>query len=160
IFGKLKHATASRCQSQRSFYLLRRALVSISGADRNSIGPESPIRRFVGRHQERFFWERLRHEVSTRVWPGLAYAGRVETAGKIAFISFCIYALTVGWRLGFLSSAGGIAGTILLLGLFIPAILISFVSRLLSGFKSFIPTRISSVRDLVPYVATSDRIDW
>ncbi|HTG43669.1 MAG TPA: hypothetical protein VK633_03975 [Verrucomicrobiae bacterium] len=78
----------------------------------------------------------------------------------MAFFSLSVCGLAAGLRVGLLSSAGGIAVTILLLGLFVPAIMISFMSRLLSGFKNFIPTRISCVRDLVRYVVTSDRIDW
>lgn len=160
IFGKVKQATAARCQTQRSFYLVRRALSSICGVERGSIRPETRIRGFVAVHGERAFWARLRIEVGARWWPALAFPAGVETAGKIGFLLLCVSGIVIGWQVGLFSSGGGTVVAILFLGVLAPALLVAALARLLSPLRTFIPARIACVGDLVPYAATSDGMDW
>jgi hypothetical protein len=44
--------------------------------------------------------------------------------------------------------------------LLLPAFATSFISELMCRYENFIPGRIKSVRDLVPYAATSEKLEW
>lgn len=160
VFAKLAHATAARCQSQRSFYLLRRALSVLSGTDRNAISPSTPIRSFVSSREERRFWERLRHETSARSWPSLGFSAAVTSAGKAAFVLLSVCGLAAAGNLRLFTGVGDSALSILIFGLLGPAVFILFMAKAMSGWKNYIPAQIVSARDIVPFVATSSLIDW
>jgi hypothetical protein len=159
VFAKLAHATAARCQSQRSFYLLRRALTVLSGTNKNAVSPSSPIRSFVSSGEERRFWERLRHETKARSWPSLGFSAAVSRAGKAVFVLLSVCGLAAAWNLGLFTSAGS-ALSILAFGLLGPALFMLFIAKAMGDSKNYIPARITFLRDLVPFVATSDSIDW
>jgi acyl carrier protein len=71
IFSKLKATDERICQSQRAFYILRRAFIRIFNIDRKSITPDTQFRDFIGRSQEKEIWEQLRLAVAARSWPKL-----------------------------------------------------------------------------------------
>jgi hypothetical protein len=153
VARKIGAASKGRCQSQRSFYLLRRALARVVRAPRGTIRLKTPIRRFVAREEQAEFWGKLRSEIGARSWPPLGLAREIEISRNAALFFLWIGATAALWR--FAGYEAGIMG-----GVLAAALATMFLGRVAEPFKKFIPRKISKVKDLVPYVNTSNLIQW
>ena len=56
IFTKLKATDEHICQSQRAFYILRKAFLNMFNLERKSIKPDTRFRDLIGRSQEKEIW--------------------------------------------------------------------------------------------------------
>jgi len=151
IFSKLKATDERTCQSQRAFYILRRALVKMFNVDRKSIKPDTRFRDFIEKSREKEIWEQMRLAVAARSWPKLTLpltVSRFLTAATLAILSMMVYAAIC-------SSELGCVGGIILLVVFL-----RISNELAPPYRNYIPPRFKTVRDLVPYAITSDQIKW
>lgn len=150
---KLRCATAQRCQSQRSFHLLRRSLMRVTGVSRGTVRLQSAIRSFVEKPLEAEFWNKLRGEIDARSWPALGLARNVEWVRDSGLIAVWVGTTAV---LAYTTEVGAaILGGVIVVGFCAYGF-----KKLAAPWEKFVPIRYSTVRDLIPLAATSNRIDW
>lgn len=77
IFSKLQATDERVCQSQRSFYVLRRALMRQFGLRRGEVTLDRKLREFIPRERERDLWPALKEAVQARSWPRLVRSRRL-----------------------------------------------------------------------------------
>ncbi len=156
ICRQLEMTDARTCQTQRAFYLLRRALMGLTQKPRRAIAPATPLSDLFDTRDARVFWPQLKAAVEARGWPKLARPRWLQNLIVLAF---------------FLSLLGGLgllrgfcplwSGATCLACAFLVA---SFMSMsLLVGTRSSahaVPARFKTVGDLTPWVLTSNQIEW
>jgi hypothetical protein len=158
VLTKLHKATKESCQSQRSFYVLRRALLRIGGVDRGGIHLITPIRSVLAGETEPKFWLRLQSEVGARSWPVLGLSRGLQRMKNVLLLLLFACGAYAGWRLDARSASAVFkAIAVGLATLFAGTLLLQ---RLLKPFEQFIPMRVSTLKDLVPFAATSDLVRW
>lgn len=154
ICSKLQMADEKRCQSQRAFYLLRRALVKKSGRKRNEISPQTRLRDFFPETNCTEAWSELKRAVDARGWPKLQRPVWMQRTVYSLFWASWFAAEIFLWkfRMGLFSTiiiGFGVA--------IVVAILLTLSTR---SFRYSIPARFVMTGDLVPFVATSNSIQW
>lgn len=158
IVSKLALATEARCQSQRAFYHLRRAIVQMTGEPRRAIAPSSNIRAFLKQSTEAEFWAHLQQATASRAWPKLDLSSSLEFGRNFALvvaISLTTVALFAQLRRGYLSlESVATAWTIVTL------LLLALAAIGSRPFKLRIPGRIQTLRDIVPFITSSPAINW
>lgn len=156
IYAKVRHADQKVCPSQRAFYVLRKACVRQLGANRKTFSPDTRIRSIIFPAREAIDWKTLQSVVDARRWPELdrpqwlQHVLRMLAVGAfLACITlyFCCSYSSLPVMAGFLGSAAAI-------------LLVWMAYRLTRRFKKRIPAKIQCVRDLVPFVATANVIEW
>lgn len=162
IYSKLKNIDEHTCQTQRTFYILRKAFVKMFELERKSITPDMRFRSLIDKSKEKEIWEQIRIAIAARRWPEFIrplWMSRVLIAAGFAIfiVTFCtviFYSVRVG-----LVDAQGIT-TAAFLGI-LPVIPFAIIAaRLTRPWKIYIPPEFKSIRDLIPYAVTSDRIKW
>lgn len=157
IFTKLKATDEHICQSQRAFYILRKAFLNMFNLERKSIKPDTRFRDFIGRSQEKEIWGQLRVAIAARSWPGLArplWMSRLLIGVTLAIFGMTnikVYAAIRSFRgieIGFIA------------GIVLAAVFAHIAAKLTHPWKVRIPPRFKSVRDMIPYAITSDRVKW
>lgn len=148
IYSKLNQTEQSTCQSQRAFYLLRKAMMRRLALTRTSFTPDLAYRGLIPARQHRQFWEELKAEVRARSWPSLVRPRWLSIAlivGDLTIAGVLVSALPseLAWL--------PVSGTIVI-GV--------AMARLTRPFKTRIPYRCRTIRDIVPYAVTSDQIKW
>ena len=154
IFSKLKSTDENVCQSQRVFYLLRNVFLKSFGLRRTDVTLETPLREFIPRAQEREVWPQLQTAVAARTWPELErpiWMCRLLTANGLAILAAIIFA-SLQFSLGL--NAG------VILGLTAALLFGGLAIRLTIPSKVCIPAALTTIRDLVPFALTSDRVAW
>lgn len=154
IFSKLQTTDETVCQTQRAFYILRRAFVSTFNLKRSDVSLDMSFRSLISAEREREVWPQLQVGVAARHWPDLSrpvWMTRLTTACSVAVLALAVF---ISFRLHWGLTVGIIIGGIL-------AIVFAIVAaRLTIPFKQYIPARLQTVRDLVPLAMTSDSITW
>jgi acyl carrier protein len=165
IFSKLRTADERICQSQRAFYLLRRAFLPMFNLERRSITPEMRFRALIPKSREKERWEQIKVAVAARSWPRLTLPFGMSWC--LTAIGFAVFGGTVFIAIRLFLDAGlGIIdwvylGVLLGIGgIFIAGLFRIAANRLTRRFGVRIPYRFKSMRDLVPYAITSDHIQW
>lgn len=159
IFGKLRHSDVQVCQTQRGFYLLRRAFMQELGLARNDIRLDSHFREWIPPEHERELWPRLQVSVSARGWPDLArplWMVRLLTCIVLAVMIIICLAITT-----FLATAP-VAGFIISI---MPALILTIPLAIVAAwsterYRHYIPGRYQTIRDLVRCTLSSDHIAW
>ncbi|MBI5684747.1 MAG: hypothetical protein HZC54_06675 [Verrucomicrobia bacterium] len=145
IFAKLRASNERVCVSQRAFYLLRKGLKGTLGVARRNVTLDTDIRSFVAGRPDREVWNDLKNAVQARSWPKLERP--LWLVGGI-------------WILSILTFCGFFAAGHLLTSV-VCTVLVAFLgTRLTRPYGTLIPRRYTRVRELVPFVATSDAISW
>jgi acyl carrier protein len=152
IFSKLKTADERICRSQRAFYTIRRVLVQTFGLDRKSITPDMRLRDSISKPREKEVWEQMKAALSPRSWPALVLPRWMSRSILVlcfaVFVAGVIATIPLSRHVGAAFACG-----IALAGLFgIIGVIITRPSRTL------IPPRFQSIRDMIPYAITSDRM--
>jgi acyl carrier protein len=157
------------CQSQRSFYLLRNALLELGCGGPRTIRPDTPLRMLIPARRARDLWPRLRDAVSARQWPalvrprwrfwlatGLPILLGVAAGFGLPSLAEWVqgWSLTVGFVLDFLNELKLLTVPLLVLGAWLAA------SRISCRWKVAFPRRLRTVRGLLPFVATSAQAKW
>jgi acyl carrier protein len=152
IFDKLQKTDEKACQSQRAFYLLRKASMDIFGAPRNSIKPDTHLIELIPEKNATLAWKNLREAVRARSWPKLVRPLRLS----IVLLILPPIVFFLSWRLwsSTLSELTWMVVTPLIIAFTYTEI------KFTKKFMTHIPRRIKSIRDLVPYVITSEQIKW
>ena len=154
IFAKLQTTDETVCQTQRAFYILRRALMGMFNLRRSDVSLDTSFRSQIPPNRERVVWPQMQAAVGARHWPDLArpvWMRRLIAASSLAVLAlavFIYYSLHWGITIGIL------LGVILAIGF------ACLAARFTIPFKQYIPARLQTVRDLVPLARTSDRITW
>lgn len=152
IVSKLRTAEERICRSQRVFYTIRRVLIEALGLERKSISPDMRFRDWIPPTQERDVWERMRAALSPRSWPSLVRP-RWLSRSLIA-VGYSIFVMTVLLAICLsLSVWLGIAG-----GVFLAIVFAVIAAGLTRRYRICIPTGLQSIRDLIPYAVTSERM--
>jgi len=151
IFSKLKATDESICQSQRAFYILRKAFVKLFNIERKSITPDMRFRDLIPKSQEKEVWEQLKVDITARSWPELTlplWMSRLLIAAGLAILSMIVYAVI---RSSVLGCFGGVIITVVFLRI---------TNKFAPPYRKNIQSRFKTIRDLIPYAITSDRIKW
>jgi len=162
IYSKLQNIDGRTCQTQQAFYILRKAFVKMFDLDRKSIKPDMQFRNLIPKSQEKEIWEQIRIAIAARSWPELMrplWMSRTIIAAGFAI--FCMASYTAIYyqiRAGFADVKGITGAAFLGILLVIPFAIIA--ARLTHPWKVYVPLQFKSVRDLIPYAITSDRIKW
>lgn len=145
VFGKLRASDERVCVSQRAFYLLRKGLTRTLGVGRRSVVLGADLRSFTGSRSEREVWDDLKNAVQARSWPTLARPKwLVVMLWLLSLGAFCGLITVIPWAIAAAC-----------------ALLVAFIgTRITRLFRSRIPARYSRLRELVPFVVTSDAIAW
>jgi len=154
IFSKLKSTDERVCQSQRAFYILRKAFCSIFGLDRKVVTPSMQFRELIPRSQEKEMWGEIRAAVAARSWPSLVRPLWMSRSLAVASLVIVCVMTCIGFTLGAGVGLGLVAGIIVVIPL------ATVATRLMRPWEVYIPSTVKSVRDLVPWVITSDQIRW
>jgi acyl carrier protein len=162
ICSKLKNIDEHTCQTQRTFYILRKAFVKMFGLERKSITPDMPFRNVIDKSKEKEIWKQIRKAIAARDWPGLERP--LLMSRVLSAISFAIFSVTICTviyyqvRVG-LADVEGIFYAVCL-GIFLVILFAIIAARLTRPWKIYIPLEFKSIRDLIPYAITSNRIKW
>lgn len=164
---KLPHAGARVCTSQRAFHLLRRALTNASTLPRDEIRLESALPVPKERSARMAFWSALRAGVGARSWPELVRPRWLVVV--LWLVSLAGFAGT-RWITGWLASAfpdwvtswtdAWTAVGWFSFQTFCTCLLAVFLALITRRFRTEIPRKVRTVRDLVPFAMTSDSITW
>lgn len=155
IFSKLQATNEATCQSQRAFYLLRKAFIRRFNLNRTAVAPDMTFRRLIPVNAEPQFWQELKNDIHARSWPVLV---RPRWMVWLLTASVCAVFLGSFWMFYKIVPVGVEFATILGAVLAI-ATWILFI-RLTNQFMVRIPHCIKTLRDIVPYAITSDQIKW
>lgn len=153
IFLKLQKTDEKTCLTQRAFYILRRSLMQLFNLPRDSVKPDTPINDIISPKRQHLAWEQIRSMVQARSWPGLNRP------------------ILLIWILSFITIFSGVLFTISLqanfdlsLSLFIGMLMTIQIgvlsAKVTTPYRTRLPRWCKSIRDIVPYVITSDQIKW
>ena len=92
IFSKLQATDERLCQSQRAFYILRKALMGLLGLKRQEVTLDCRLSAFIPRERERELWPQLQTVVGARTWPRLARPKWMSPS--LAWVAIAIIAAT------------------------------------------------------------------
>ncbi|HBA85375.1 MAG TPA: hypothetical protein DCZ95_14910 [Verrucomicrobia bacterium] len=155
IFSKLQSTDRKVCQSQRSFYLLRKAVMRRFGLQRSFVTPDMPFRNLIPRSKEKELWADLKQSVAARSWPTLVrppWLPRTIAACALAVFSVTFLVL---WNVVPIGAANAaMIGASLMIGVCI------FAEKKTQRFKTRIPSNYQRLRDLIPFAVTSDQVRW
>ncbi len=154
ICTKIRMTDEKKCQSQRAFYILRRALVQKSGRKRSEITPTTKLREIFPRSNCTGQWLDLKKAVDARGWPKLTYPRWIERP----FLVVAFGALWGGTYFG-MEFEFGILNAILL-GVTLSFLLCIGIGFSTKSFRHAIPSRLVTLANLVPYVESSNAIQW
>jgi acyl carrier protein len=159
IVSKLKTTDERICQTQRAFHIVRRALLDMFSLDRKAVTVDMPFRGLIPRRCDKETWERIREAVAARSWPQLVRPGWMSPS----ILAGCL-AITGGGVLAAVrlstSRNDPIVGAVVFAWLFAILLFVITALRLTRSFRVHIPSCFKSIRDLIPYVVTSDHIKW
>jgi acyl carrier protein len=155
IFSKLQATDEATCQSQRAFYLLRKAFIRRFNLNRTAVAPDMTFRKLIPVSAEPQSWQELKNEIHVRSWPAL-----VRPRWMVWLLTASAGAVFLGsfWMFYKIIPAGAALAAILGAVLALATNILSI--RLTNRFKVRIPHRIKTLRDIVPYAITSDQIKW
>lgn len=154
IFTKLKTTDEQTCQSQRAFYIIRRAVHDTLGLKRSDMRPDTKLRSLIPGPRQREDWAKLKSAVAARTWPDLE-----RPTWMISLLALLTIAIFVAATYLMAASFPGLVLGVLI-GL-IPAIGFAILAaRMTCRFRVCIPTRCRRLRDLAPYAITSDHVAW
>ncbi|MBN2314118.1 MAG: hypothetical protein JXM79_09325 [Sedimentisphaerales bacterium] len=151
IYSKLKATEEGVCQSQRAFYMLRKAFLEMFAVERKSITPDMRFRYLIPKSQEKEVWERLRAAISARSWPSLVLhlrMSRLLIAVGLAIVCMSIFVTIFISLLGFVG------------GIVIAFVFLWITNKLTPPYRNCISSQFTTIRDLVPYAITSDNMTW
>lgn len=156
ICQKLRMTDAKTCQTQRAFYLLRRALMKHTNQPRAAITPATPLDQLLSRNSASVIWPLLGQSVEARTWPKL---GLPRWLSNTLWVLFGILALVMPVVLGalypWLPFVVRIVGLWLIAGFLTWGIII-----MTRPLNCAIPRRYKTVADLVQPVLASEQIQW
>jgi acyl carrier protein len=152
IFDKLQKTDEKTCQSQRAFYLLRKAFMKIFGCPRDSIKPDMLIKELISEKNATFVWNNIKEAVQARSWPKLVRPPWLSMVLLILPPILFFLFWRVLWPVLF--ELTWMAVTPL-------AIVFTYAEiKLTKKYMTRIPRRVKTIRDLVPYAVTSEQIKW
>ncbi|HEV8541161.1 MAG TPA: hypothetical protein VGR78_02105 [Verrucomicrobiae bacterium] len=155
VLSKLSSELNPQCNSQKAFYILRTAVVALSGADRSRIHPDSELRPLFPGNDHRSVWGELQDQIEARSWPSLErsyFLSGSIIAATLSFYIFCAWLFSIS---GFGGLQFGLLIALLFMCFFAAACL-----RFTDSLKKLIPSKIKNFRDLVPYAQTSNQLQW
>jgi len=160
IFSKLKAADEHVCRSQRAFYAIRKVLVQTFGLERKSITPDMQLRDRIPKSREREVWKQIRMALGPNHLRGLvrpSWLTRALMTTALALFSVIVIAMIrLSWGAGSTVKEGVLQGVVL--GLFAAALFGIVAGRLTRPLCIYIPSRMKSIRDLIPRNLASDRV--
>ena len=154
LFAKLQQTDARTCQTQRAFYVLRRAVMQQFGRPREAVTLDLPLRSLMTPRAERTEWPALGRAVAARSWPALDRPAWMVRALHYAGLVLFLLASAAAWRRGLGVMAGLLAGSVAFL------LFEGLTFGLTRRFVAYIPAPYRTLRDLVPAVLSSDHIAW
>ena len=165
VFSKLKATDESICQSQRAFYILRNAFIKIFKLDRKSITPDMKFRNLIPETREKDIWQQIKLAVAARNWPKLSrplWMLRLFTLIKIVIFFGTIFAWiyyahdNIHVYHHYLS--------LIIFAMFFGCLLVIVFEKIAEYLTIdstlYIPSEFNSIRDIIPYVITSEHIKW
>jgi acyl carrier protein len=152
ILSKLDAVQQTTCLSQRAFYLLRRAFVEHLGVARSAVRPNTQLGALIATDRIVQIWPALEQTLQARVWPSLV---RCRSLVAVLYALACAFLLVVFALLAPAGIPSAIAGALIATGIFAIVATLATERR-----RTQLPADIEQVRDLVPYVASSDQIQW
>jgi len=163
ICSKLKNIDEHTCQTQRTFYILRKAFVKMFDLDRKSITPDMPFRNLIEKSKEKEVWEQIEIDISARRWPEfIRPLWMSRTLGAVGFTIFSLTICTAFYKFVLVDHIDIVEGIFYaaILGIFLVILFGIIAAKLTRPWKIYIPPVFKSVRDLIPYAVTSDQIKW
>jgi acyl carrier protein len=163
ICSKLKNIDERTCQTQRTFYILRKAFIKMFGLERKSITPDMPFRNLIRKSKEKEVWEQIKIAISARRWPEfIRPLWMSRTLGAVGFAIFSLTSCTAFYKFVLVDHIDIVEGIFyaVILGIFLVILFGIIAAKLTRPWKIYIPPEFKSVRDLIPYAVTSDRIKW
>ena len=154
LFAKLQQTDARTCQTQRAFYVLRRAVMQQFGRPREAVTLDLPLRSLMTPRAERTEWPALGRAVAARSWPALDRPAWMVRALHYAGLVLFLLTSAAAWRRGLGVMAGLLAGSVAFL------LFEGLTFGLTRRFVAYIPAPYRTLRDLVPAVLSSDHIAW
>ncbi|MDH3346486.1 MAG: hypothetical protein OEM02_00100 [Desulfobulbaceae bacterium] len=155
IFTKIQKSDEYFCQSQRAFYALRNVFIKTFNLKRHQVKLDTPFRDYIPKAEEKEVWLRLKKAIRARIWPKFTRPSWLSYT--LWGISFVVFLIATIWVSTWSSNNAGFA---ILMGI-LSAIGFAIIStKLTVSYKICIPTSLITMRDLIPYVITSDTISW
>ena len=155
ITGKLNDVDDEVCQSQRSFYLLRRGVIKVLGIKRNELTPATKLREFHPSNDASSWWVQLKEAVGANLWPSLERPRYV-----VALISFISFLATIVSMYILLSINVENSAALPVVGLVVFGLVAAILTYCTKPMCQVIPSKIATLANLVPYTATSKSIQW
>jgi len=152
IFSKLKTAEEHVCRSQRAFYAMRKVLVQTFGLERKAISPDLRFRDSIPKLREKELWEQFKAALASRDWPTLVLPRWMSRSILVlclgVFAAGVITTIPLSRHVGAAFACGiALAGLLGIIGVVIT-----------QPFRTLIPPRFQSIRDVIPHAITSDRM--
>ncbi len=149
---KLGLRETKACRSQRAFYLARRALIDVLGVSRREVTLDTNLNRWLRGKDRAEYWARLRWRIRPRKWPALARPFWISIPLKVIG--------TVSWA-WILLMLVGLANPFTNEPQLVVAAEMTAVAGILSiPLKTRLPLRFGRIRDLIPYIETSEHFQW
>jgi len=152
VLSKLETTKQSTCLSQRGFYLLRRTLVEHAGVARQAIKPNVELCDLIETDHAKEVWPSLEQSLEAALWPDLVRPAPLAMSLYVLGGAVFLGVFYTAWPIGVGKALG--LGWVALLAFAIAAFYAT------ERFRTRLPREIRRIRDLVPYAATSGRINW
>ena len=156
------------CQSQHSFYRLRRALCTQTGQPRKTVTPATPLTDLLPVDMRDPSWRKLREAVQAEEWPSpVRSPGAVRATANLVCLSSILLSFVIvpgGWTrgkgdpepllVGMCDGSFMMARIVALVG---AAIFLAIVAMLVTRpLRRYLPTKVKRVGDLAKFIRKRD----
>jgi acyl carrier protein len=145
VHSRLQQTREAPCASQHGFYVIRDQLVKVLGAAREQIKPETNLKDLLGRKDRKRRWRVLIQSIVKKdpMLPGLVRPAWMILVLLLLMAGVCFSLTFFTWvPFSFSLIVALIAGI--------------SVDLLMTPFKCELPSKITQVKDLIPFVTTLD----
>jgi hypothetical protein len=156
VCAKLKTIDGDTCQSQRAFYILRRAVIKILGKKRKELTPKTYLQDLSPDKNCTSWWTQLTEEVQAHNWPTPSRPYWMKQSIYYACLAALFATPLSLYERG--NSTSLVRGIVL--GFAVTVLLAIMLVLATKPFRTRIPRKLVTLRDLIPYVASSDVIQW
>ena len=150
VYSRLRHTKTEPCLSQQGFYVVRKALMDILPVKRSMIKPDTKLEDLIENSNRRTVWRKIISSFteSANITHSLV---RPKWLNLLVFfilpILVCVGNVIFHWFPLVLSIPAGITTAV-------------FGSFITSPWKQMFPSKFSTVKDLIRFVATLETSVW
>lgn len=156
VCSKVRLTGEQLCQSQRSFYIARRALVQTFGVQREAAKPASHLSDFIPADNQTIHWNRLKLAMAAEEWPKLVRPRwmSIMIAVISGLVSLCVI-IILQWNI-----SSPLSLVSIVVGLMAAIAFSKLCKRITRRWENLIPIYTGTVLDLARVAQRSHDMEW